>query len=503
MALGARLVLGILAAGMLGAAACSTVSQDSWTAAAQDWMDGYDAAVDEGQLRQELYYARDAVYDAMMVRGRTYVIEGRDPLVRLSRTASAAEITRGALYLGPRDAVRSVSWDYGDYGVDDALVHLQIGADGIERETLLAPTWTSTTIAHGQLDAIAGAETVAAHYLQVWSAGRPDLVPDRYAPEATLADALLGVAAQGRDAIAELAAQSAPITAEPITEVLPERDRQEMNRPADAAAVFFDISLDAPRQPTQVWLAIRSDAPCAGSSIVALDLDDTQRVARERRFHSAESLAGCAASADPALAWWTGREQPLPFGQRITGSLDTEAGVIEIRNGSERTDALVRWAFGQFSRAGLPAPAISSISFDPFDQRCATRPGYADWSDGTTEILMCFDPSALRPAQPDTVPPKGHIVLHELGHAWVVDHPDGPTRQAFMELVGAATWNDKEEPWRERGAEWAAETLSWGLKGSGGTSVPLGMPACALLAEGFGILTGADPLTSCPITPAP
>ena len=90
-------------------------------------------------------------------------------------------------------------------------------------------------------------------------------------------------------------------------------------------------------------------------------------------------------------------------------------------------------------------------------------------------------------------------MLHEVGHAWIRQHTDEATRQAFMERVGTNNWNDHGELWRERGVEWAAETLSWGLKGSGRTSVPLASPPCDLLADGFRTLTGAEPLTQCPV----
>ena len=89
-------------------------------------------------------------------------------------------------------------------------------------------------------------------------------------------------------------------------------------------------------------------------------------------------------------------------------------------------------------------------------------------------------------------------VMHEIGHAWLVNHTDEETREAFMDHAGVDHWNDKGQPWRERGVEWAAETLAWGLQGEQAASLPLGHPDCAILAEGYRILTGGQPLTTCP-----
>ncbi len=78
-----------------------------------------------------------------------------------------------------------------------------------------------------------------------------------------------------------------------------------------------------------------------------------------------------------------------------------------------------------------------------------------------------------------------------------MNHTDEEVRQGFMDSAGVNHWNDKSEPWADRGVEWAAETLAYGLQGIPGTSQSVGAPDCAILAEGFRILTGIEPLTPC------
>jgi hypothetical protein len=500
MAMGAGLAAGLLVAGMVGLAACGPAADDSWTVEAQAWIDGYDEAFEAGELEHQLYYAADAAYDGTMVKGRTYDTDGRDRLVRLNLTDARADITRGELYLGPGDAVRTMTWDFDRFDIYVALVHLEIGADGIERETLLAPNWMQTTIAHGQSDAAAAAWQVAADYLAAWSGRQPELIRGLYAPAATVSDALVGASVQGHAEIVDLAAGAAPIMAGTVVEVFPEEVLGADHAPsAETPAVFLKLEFEQPRLPSQVWLVVRSPAPCPGSTVVALQVDDEQLVTQEQRFHAAEALGDCWSGEDARDSWWSGRSLPTAFGERVTGWLETDAGSVEIRNGSEATDALLQWAVSRFQLAQLPIPAVSSITFDPFHERCGAMPGYADWSEGTTAVLICRDSSAVQPSSDGGTPPLGHLVLHEVGHAWIRQHTDEATRQAFMERVGTDNWNDTGELWRERGVEWAAETLSWGLKGSGRTSVPLASPPCDLLADGFRILTGAEPLTQCPV----
>jgi hypothetical protein len=90
-------------------------------------------------------------------------------------------------------------------------------------------------------------------------------------------------------------------------------------------------------------------------------------------------------------------------------------------------------------------------------------------------------------------------VLHELAHAWILDHVDHDTVNGILALSGRTAWDDPEVPWTERGVEYAADVVAWGLIDKTLPMVRLGTPPCMELAAAFALLTGA-PLASdrCP-----
>ena len=53
-------------------------------------------------------------------------------------------------------------------------------------------------------------------------------------------------------------------------------------------------------------------------------------------------------------------------------------------------------------------------------------------------------------------------MVHELAHAWIETTFEAKDRQAFMQLRRLDTWTGGDQ-WKERGAEQAAEILTWGL----------------------------------------
>ena len=55
------------------------------------------------------------------------------------------------------------------------------------------------------------------------------------------------------------------------------------------------------------------------------------------------------------------------------------------------------------------------------------------------------------------------VILHELGHAWTALHLTDQQRIEFSGRWGLESWHDPDTPWRLRGAEYAADTVAWGL----------------------------------------
>lgn len=523
------LLVGLVGAGALGgcgAASDTVVGETAVIAAeAEVWMDALAVVEDAGTSGQAIFYDEDAVHDFVMVGGPEFYQEGRLDVVEMQMGSAEADLIRGPLFLDVDAVVRVFTLDYpASWGPDNSgpmasLTHLVIGEHGIDRLTHMRGTWyadRSTWWGTTDQGRVAGqlADRIAADYVQVWSTGDPGLVGELYVDGAVVDDRVRRVTAEGRAAVAELAEQSAaPVGLVPLAEMVPASvvDSDPFPEPS-TPTVFFDMDPDPRGRLSEVWLPVRSQADCPGAAIVALTVDQQQRVLAERRYPALGSLRACDDPDDLAEGWWTGRDLPLPFGERVTGVFESEAGPVEIRNGSAGTDALVGWAFNRFAMAGLPAPAVSAIRFDPFDERCEDARGYATWTDGITEILICFDSAAIGPPQPVDLddpaedaeeartPPRAHLLLHELGHAWIVSHTDQATRDAVTAHVGASSWNDKRDPWEDRGVEWAAETLAWGLIDPPGTSLNLGNPPCSLMDSTFGILTGTEPLTDDPPT---
>lgn len=55
------------------------------------------------------------------------------------------------------------------------------------------------------------------------------------------------------------------------------------------------------------------------------------------------------------------------------------------------------------------------------------------------------------------------VILHELGHAWTALQLNDHQRIALSARWGMESWHDPDTPWRLRGAEYAADTIAWGL----------------------------------------
>jgi hypothetical protein len=87
------------------------------------------------------------------------------------------------------------------------------------------------------------------------------------------------------------------------------------------------------------------------------------------------------------------------------------------------------------------------------------------------------------------------FALHEMAHAWIEANLPDEQLVRFLRIRGIATWNDQRLPWKERGAEQAAEIITWGL-GEGEIAPVLPTPVDAeTLASLYVLLTGRAPIT--------
>jgi hypothetical protein len=146
--------------------------------------------------------------------------------------------------------------------------------------------------------------------------------------------------------------------------------------------------------------------------------------------------------------------------------------------------ALLDWALGRFHIAGLAAPT-SSVDFATDTSACDGYRGLFD--SRSNHITICVDDDAALDA-------RRSVIVHELAHAWSVEHLSSAERSAFVDRRAASSWNDHDDDWASRGIEHAAEIITWGLTdvtvslhGITGTKDPTTLHAT------FVWLTGVDP----------
>ncbi len=72
---------------------------------------------------------------------------------------------------------------------------------------------------------------------------------------------------------------------------------------------------------------------------------------------------------------------------------------------------------------------------------------------------------------------------------------DDTERAAFLELRELETWNDSSHDWSQRGAEHAAEILTWGSSTNHSGMCLIPDHGCDAFAEGCELFTGLQPLT--------
>jgi hypothetical protein len=327
-------------------------------------------------------------------------------------------------------------------------------------------------------------------FAEAWSSGNTDRVAALYAPEARMRGPLSSVETAGREAIANLALDP------------PERwTRLPIDAIADDdgdLAAGFALYLGPTEYGHDPQLAVgayrveRSD--CSFQMAVRWVLADGV-IVDERRYPEIESFRRCAVGVLPR-GWWSDLTLPGPRDEVVTGTIRTAAQRIAVHNGTERLVGFVRWALERFDAAGLAEPRIGSVTFEP-SRRCEDVAGRLILEDGSRDVFLCLHERDLCLGQPTCDPPALNVrigILHELSHAWLLDHTDAAARTRLLDLAGLAAWDDGTAPWPQRGAEYAAEVLAWGLVDERAPMVRIGAPPCSVLQAAFELLTGAAPL---------
>lgn len=149
--------------------------------------------------------------------------------------------------------------------------------------------------------------------------------------------------------------------------------------------------------------------------------------------------------------------------------------------------AIVATAIDAFAGHGLEFGVEPVVSFHDDAAACSGNLGY--WTDeaGVDRIRVCWTDDDARVQEIL----RTQALVHELAHAWVYRNTDAATRDAFVELVAADSWNGAEAAWVDRGTEVAAELVTWAVLDPAVLFVEFAESSCGTWAAGYELLVGA------------
>ncbi len=417
-------------------------------------------------------------------------LRGGAPIAKLLRWNSGdldQEIL--GVYLSSQGALTTVSWDStGDWGA----VASEIAGGLIDSETVFDFTGSLERSLRASPDVIANYESLYTDYVAAWSSGVDDDIAHLYTPSAVLIDSLLGFDIEGNRPIADLGQTGMATVAASDTGGLDERPAiylgpvQYGQDPGRAVAIF-DVT---------------DQSGCVHRVGILWRLE-TGLIASEDRYHDVGSFPGCFTTKPQG--WWTGLPLPAPSDEVVTNVLRTPAGhEVSVHNGTPLLEQVLQDALSRYTEANLAEPSFDAVIFEP-SRQCIGRSGRLTQSEGVRNLYICLFESDLCPGVGPCLEPtlsvKG-IVLHELAHAWTLDHVSDELEARFLKLIGLDVWQQDDLPWSEQGTEYSAEVIAWGLLDRPSRMVRIGDPACEDLTAAFRLLTGIEPLQSCELAEA-
>jgi hypothetical protein len=189
----------------------------------------------------------------------------------------------------------------------------------------------------------------------------------------------------------------------------------------------------------------------------------------------------------PTFATLTLLSVAMPAGSGLDDGLrnDSVPHAITINRTSPEWTRQIEWGLDRFRDAGLPLPPMTITVHDD-EAAC----------DGNSGLYLPNDPVEVHLCTPGPVDsrPAKLTTLHELAHAWAESRLSAAQRAAFLELRGLDVWYDQQRPPHERGAEHAAEVVSWGLMDEMIPIIRIYNAEPAQLAEAFELLVDRPPL---------
>ena len=501
----------------------SSSTDGEWAAEVLPWITqfGLDARR-LGGIGAIPFLAEDVVVDVRTVSGFSELLEGIDGATAYFDAMSAGlqpAIARVSFSDTPhvdarglvmpieydRSAVPGTSPPLPGYGA----LFADIGPTGIERYRVLpAIDWWLDLNRSGRTEPAEVAHAVTRSWVDVWSGGDAADLFAIYAPDAILEDEIEGIVVGGRQAIID------QWTIRPAT------TWSTVSR-GDAPAVYLSFppygtfGPNASRLGVLAQLEGSAAGDCPGGIAVWWQLDLDGRIVHERRFRSVESARRCESPGDLRTGWWSGRSVPGP-GAGSTSVEDlasvtqqiSEGGItVDIHNGTPSRAALVTWGLARFDVVGLPLPDVRSVIFTAFTDYCAEVQGRTirlpdedpltgQPASGGWKVVLCVDEDDLDVGDRESDPSVSarFVTLHELAHVWTEQNVDDRRRDHLLDWLAVPTWNDRRFEWDQRGTEWAADFIAWGLMDEPVPLFELDEPPLEMRFNGFQLLTGRRPL---------
>lgn len=467
------------------------VAEAPWGEEAVAWLDALEAAAENGSEHLESFFDPGLVWEDrigdVLVHGAESWFGDRaeEELAEYFLPRGGARYFVSADELLRQQLVRfeqmPVSW----------LDRMEIRPDGIRR-------W----IRSGSLDGgrwyqprrsdYDGYDELADRYLALWNGSQDVDGASVYHPEATVSDTLLGESMSGVHAIdRSVGSGSWPVLGRMSILDLPDGAGRAVHAaPSDSGGMG----------PEEVRLLVEVDdgTGCPGLMAVALGLDG-DRVDWELRYHDIESIRRCNDPTALQPGWWEGREIPASVFRERTGTITYGGLTIEVWNGTPDLEAFAELGLARFAEAGLPTPRVASITFIRARTACYEVGGTARWSERGADITLCrtTDDICLDETCRTWAPRHRQLLLHELAHPWLDEHADETVRAEFLDLVELPRWSDPSDRWDERGVEWAADAIAYGLMDDPVEIAPELATTCDERLAGFRVLTGAEPVAVC------
>ncbi len=476
-------VLALVAASP-GLACSSSSSSEPWAAPAEEFVAAWFEARSEGISNELQFYVPNVVWED---RTGNHLFTDRDAFIDYA-VSILGQMDPGVhryTFLSADDAMIAYSWPDWDPPVDQ-LARIRVGSGGIEHLSNTASTYAGRVYRPGVRDFDAIDETVR-RWVSFWN-DHDRAAAALYSPQATIEDTLFGRSVVGVDAIDDAARArtwpaSAPLALEPTP---------------DGTAEWITVGLALrPEDVDQIGMIVRVDDPtCPHLDAVHLGWDG-ERIVWERRFHELQATRSCGPTDDAEPGWWLGVEVPEPVARVFTGvvQLPSTGLSVSMYNSSDALDQVVVEQLDAFVDAGLEPPPVEEFAFLQYRTKCTNWDGFTtDRATGVVVSICLTEDEICSGERCSSVDESARLViLHELAHAWLYGHADAELQEAFVDFVGVESWNDLNDPWRDRGIERAASAIAVGLAGD------LGPDGCTdgrysdVTPGSFELLTGVAP----------